>query len=209
MMKYMLPLMLAASAAWAAAERTAIPWVESEPALAPELSAPETPSWMAAFHAAEEIDPHTPSISSHAEQCPRDLHDLAGAQDSMADDPHALVRQSSPEVAVPAAPLARSSAVNGHDVAELFAKRELLRDQMVRVHAVVVKKTDGVLGKTYMHLRDGTGSASRGDDDLTVTTTEAFEPGEAVELEGRVRTDQDLGLGYRYAVLLDDATRVR
>jgi len=161
---------------------------------------------MAAFHSAEEVEP---AGISQAGECPRDVHDVDHAHDFMDADPHALVGVGSPDVALPTAPLSRSGAANGHDIAELFAKRALLSEQIVRVHAIVVKKTEGILGKTYLHLRDGTGSRGRGDDDLTVTTTEAFEPGEAVELEGRVRIDQDLGLGYRYAVLLDEATRVQ
>jgi hypothetical protein len=204
-MKYVLPLMLAASAAWAANEQTPRPWIDSEPPPVPTASQPEIPSWMAAFRAAEEGEPVG---VSHAGECPRDMHGGDDVHDSIHDDPHALVRASSPDVALPTAPLSRSGAANGHDIAELFAKRALLSEQLVRVHAVVVKKTEGILGKTYLHVRDGTGSPRQGDDDLTVTTTEAFEPGEAVELEGRVRIDQDLGLGYRYAVLLDEATRV-
>jgi hypothetical protein len=78
----------------------------------------------------------------------------------------------------------------------------------VRVRGTVVKRTDGILGETYLHLRDGSGSAELQDDDLTVTTTQDFELGETVEIEGRVRIDQDLGLGYRYAAMLTGATRI-
>lgn len=205
-MKYVLPLMLAASAAWAAQGQMPKPWIEAEPPSVPAAAQSETPSWMAALRAAEEVEP---AGVSRAGQCPRDLHEVNHAHDFMDDDPHALVGVSSPDVAVPNVPLARSNAANGHDIAELFAKRAVLSEQLVRVHAIVVKKTEGILGKTYLHLRDGTGSPGQRDDDLTVTTTEAFEPGEAVELEGRVRIDQDLGLGYRYSILLDEATRVQ
>jgi len=39
--------------------------------------------------------------------------------------------------------------------------------------------------------------------------TERFELGETVEVKGHVLVDQDLGLGYRYAVLLDASRRIR
>jgi hypothetical protein len=72
----------------------------------------------------------------------------------------------------------------------------------------VVKLNEGILGKTYLHLRDGSGSAERGDDDLTPTTTEAFDLGDTVELEGELAVDQDVSAGYVYAALLTDATCV-
>jgi len=94
-------------------------------------------------------------------------------------------------------------------VAELFAARRTLDQAKVTVRGTVVKLTEGVLGKTYLHLRDGTGSAEQGDDDLTVTTTEALAVGETVDLEGQLAIDQDVGAGYRYPALLADATRVQ
>jgi hypothetical protein len=102
----------------------------------------------------------------------------------------------------------RSTAANGRTVAEVFAELAALREQRVRVRGTVVKRTDGVLGKTYLHLQDGSGSPTRQDYDLTVTTHDAFEVGETVEVEGQLRVDQDLGVGYRYAALLEAAARV-
>jgi hypothetical protein len=101
-----------------------------------------------------------------------------------------------------------SSAANGHTIAQLHAQRTALAEHLVRVRGTVTKRTDGVLGKTYLHLWDGSATRETGEDDLTVTTTDEFEIGETVELEGRLLIDQDLGLGYRYAALLDSATRI-
>ena len=106
----------------------------------------------------------------------------------------------------PATPVEASKAANGKKVADVFAERTSLDQKTVRVRAVVVKLMEGILGKTYLHLQDGSGSA--GSDDLTVTTTEAFSLGETVEVEGRLAIDQDIGVGYSYAALLTDATRI-
>jgi hypothetical protein len=103
--------------------------------------------------------------------------------------------------------LERSRAANGHTVEEIHAGRRTLAGQRLRVRGTVVKLNEGILGKTYLHLRDGSGNAERGDDDLTATTTEAFELGETVELEGELAIDQDVGAGYVYAALLTQATR--
>lgn len=96
----------------------------------------------------------------------------------------------------------------GDSVEEIHAGRQKLAGRRLRVRGTVVKLNEGILGKTYLHLRDGSGSAERGDHDLTATTTEAFELGETVELEGKLAIDQDVGAGYVYAALLTEATRV-
>ena len=104
--------------------------------------------------------------------------------------------------------LERSRGPNGHSVEEIYASRQQLAGQKVRVRGTVVKLNEGILGKTYLHLRDGSGSAEGGNDDLTATTTEAFTLGETVELEGQLAIDQDVGAGYVYDALLADASRV-
>jgi hypothetical protein len=141
------------------------------------------------------------------------------AQGDTDDDPHAgLYADDEPEVAVASPPstaalagasVERSKAPNGKSVAEVFAGRAALAEQRVRVRGTVVKVTENVLGKTYLHLRDGSGREQDGDADLTVTTTESFELGETVEIEGQLAIDQDIGVGIVYAALLGDATRVR
>jgi hypothetical protein len=101
-----------------------------------------------------------------------------------------------------------SNAANGRTIAQLYAERAGLAEHVVRVRGTVIKRTDGILGKTYLHLWDGSAAPETEADDLTVTTTDEFEIGETVELEGRLLIDQDLGVGYRYAALLDGATRI-
>lgn len=103
----------------------------------------------------------------------------------------------------------RARAPSGRTVAEVFEQRAALAGQRVSVRATVVKATDGVLGKTYLHLQDGSGSAEQETHDLTATTTEDFEIGETVEVEGLLAIDHDVGLDYRYPALLGDVKRLR
>ena len=95
--------------------------------------------------------------------------------------------------------VAKAEGAAGHTVAEVVKDAAKLRDTTVRVRGKVTKLTAGVLGKTWLHVSDGDKS------DLVVTTTGATSVGAVVLLEGRVATDRDLGSGYRYPVLLDDA----
>ena len=60
--------------------------------------------------------------------------------------------------------------------------------------------------KTWIHLQDGTGDGATGTNDLTVTTGDAVELGSVVTVRGVVGVDRDFGAGYRYDVIVEDAT---
>ena len=60
--------------------------------------------------------------------------------------------------------------------------------------------------KNWIHLRDGSGSADAKTNDILVTTKDVTKIGEVVLVKGVVRTDVDLGSGYTYAVMVDEAT---
>lgn len=92
----------------------------------------------------------------------------------------------------------------GRTVAELHALGAGAAGAQARVRGTVVKVTSGVLGRTFVHLRDGTGVAPLSND-LTVTTTEELTVGSQVLLEGTIKLGEDFGSGYRYPVLLADA----
>ena len=69
-----------------------------------------------------------------------------------------------------------------------------------------MKFTPAVLGKNWIHLRDGTGSAADGTNDLVVTTKDEAKVGDVVLVKGVVQTDRDLGSGYSYKLLVEEAT---
>jgi hypothetical protein len=102
----------------------------------------------------------------------------------------------------------RASGPLGHTVAELVRGRKTFAGQKVRVRGVVVKNTSGVLGKNFVHVRDGSGSAKNADHDLTITTQEEVAVGAKVLFEGTVVTDKDFGAGYSYPILLENAQTV-
>lgn len=101
----------------------------------------------------------------------------------------------------------KADGPNGLTIAEVFAKKNGLAGKSIRVRGVVVKVTNGVMGKNFAHLRDGSGTEAQHDHDLTVTTNETLERGQTVLLEGKVTLDKDLGAGYQYDVLVEDAIR--
>jgi hypothetical protein len=209
-MKYLLPLVMLAAAAWATQSDPRSTFARAD-SLAREASRlPETVPWLSEAFAAEMaaaggIDPHADEYADG------DPHaGLYGDDDPHAgeysDDPHAGVRKATPALGIPAQGVPRASAQNGYTIAELHERRGTLAQQTVRVRGVVVKLTEGILGETYLHLQDGSGSPERDNHDLTVTTTEEFAIGDTVEVQGQVQIDRDLGLAYQYAVMLTAAT---
>jgi hypothetical protein len=108
--------------------------------------------------------------------------------------------------AAPANPVDLNNIVKasgGHTVAELFSGKEELADQETAVRGRVVKYNAGIMGRNWIHLRDGSGS--EGSNDLTVTTADTAKVGDLVVIRGRVKTDQDFGHGYSYDLMLEEA----
>lgn len=91
----------------------------------------------------------------------------------------------------------------GRTIAEIYARRSALKGKRVAVRGKVVKAVGGVLGKTWLHLQDGTGSGPSAD--LAVTSAGTAKVGDVVVATGLVHLDRDLGSGYRYDILLEDA----
>jgi hypothetical protein len=97
------------------------------------------------------------------------------------------------------------SDLHAHTVAEIMNNKGELKDKPVVVRGKVVKYTPGVMGKNWLHLQDGSGSAKDGTNDIVVTTLDEAKKGDVVLAKGVVRIDRDLGSGYFYKVLVEDA----
>ena len=80
-----------------------------------------------------------------------------------------------------------------------------LAGQSVKVRGQVVKYNSEILGKNWLHLRDGSGSVGKNDNDLMVTTSTKVKVGDTVLVEGTVSLNKDFGAGYKYAVIIEDA----
>ena len=100
----------------------------------------------------------------------------------------------------------KATGPDARTVAEIVAKGAELKNKPVLVRGTVVKFTPAVMGKNWIHLRDGSGSATDGTNDVLVTTKDETKIGDVVLARGTVRTDVNLGSGYAYKVLVDEAT---
>lgn len=94
---------------------------------------------------------------------------------------------------------------NGVTVADLFTKRNELKDKVVTFRGRVVKASRGILGVNWMHIQDGTGE--KGTNDITVTSKADFAAvGSVVKVTGTLELDKDFGSGYSYEVIVQNAT---
>ena len=105
-----------------------------------------------------------------------------------------------------ASPAARArERPSGHLVAEASAARATLAGQRVRVRGEVTKVTD-VQDHAFFHIRDSSLGPDGRPADLAVTSTIRPKRGDIATFEGILRADVDVGIGFKYPALLENAT---
>lgn len=112
---------------------------------------------------------------------------------------------SAPVSAVPAVDVAPARGSNARTIAQLATESAQLAGQKLRIRGQVTKVTPGVQGHTFLHLRDGKATAGEQGSDLVVTTNATPERGQVATFEGTLRTNVDIGIGYSYPILLENA----
>lgn len=95
-------------------------------------------------------------------------------------------------------------AEGGKTIAEVFAEKDQLAGETIVFRGKVVKTNAGIMGKNWLHIRDGSGA--EGTNDLTVTTAEVLpNVGDTVLVRGPVVLNKDFGMGYQYDIIIEDA----
>lgn len=98
-------------------------------------------------------------------------------------------------------------AKGGISVFDLYSTREKLAGKTVILTGKVVKFMPEIMKKNWIHLQDG--SNFNGFNDITITTLEKVKVDEVVSLKGTVVLNKDLGSGYKYEILIEDAVLVK
>jgi hypothetical protein len=91
-------------------------------------------------------------------------------------------------------------------IADLASKAASLEGTQATVAGKVVKENEGIMGRNWIHIQDGTGSATDKTNDVLVTTDGTAKVGDAIVATGKVRTKQDFGSGYAYDFMLEQAS---
>jgi hypothetical protein len=96
-------------------------------------------------------------------------------------------------------------ATGGKTIQEIFAAQTKLAGKPVTVRGKVVKYNAQIMGKNWLHIQDGSGSADKGNNDLAITTATPAKLGDTVLVTGNIETNKDFGAGYKYTVIIEDA----
>ena len=99
----------------------------------------------------------------------------------------------------------KAKGKNAYTVSEVMSKGAQFKGKTVRVRGKVVKYNADIMGRNWVHLRDGSGFAADETNDILVTTKDAAKLGDIVTAKGVVNTDKDFGAGYYYKVLIEEA----
>ena len=113
------------------------------------------------------------------------------------------------EKPAPAAPknqkVTKAKGPNAYTIAEIYAKSKKLEKKQVVVRGRVVRVSQKIMKKNWVHLEDGTGSKAKRTADLVFTTKNLPREGDVVTASGTLYNNLDFGSGYRYSVLIQDA----
>lgn len=98
-------------------------------------------------------------------------------------------------------------AESGLSIAKLYADRSSFEGKKIKMKGQVVKMNEGVMGKNWIHIQDGTVDSENFD--LTVTTLDNVKLDEVVTFEGSISLKKDFGYGYFYELIMEDAKLVK
>ena len=100
----------------------------------------------------------------------------------------------------------KAKGADAYTVSEAYEKAGKLDKKAVVVRGKVVKVSKGIMGKNWVHLRDGSGDPGKGTNNLVVTTQDDPNIGDVVTAKGTLYKDKDFGSGYKYQVIVEEAT---
>jgi hypothetical protein len=100
----------------------------------------------------------------------------------------------------------KAAGPDAYTVSEIFAQKASLNTKSVVLRGKVVKVSSGIMDKNWMHLQDGTGDAGKGTHDLVVTSQDSAAVGDVVTVRGTIYQDKDFGAGYKYSVIMEEAS---
>lgn len=89
-------------------------------------------------------------------------------------------------------------------VASINQNKAALVGKTIKAAGKVVKVNNGIMGRNFVHIQDGSGDAST--NNLIVTSKQTAKVGDQVSVSGLVVLNRDFGSGYMYPLLIEEAT---
>ncbi len=100
----------------------------------------------------------------------------------------------------------KATGNSAHTVEELYTAKASLDGKEISVKGKVVKVSVGIMDKNWIHVQDGSGDPKEMTNNLVVTSQDLPKVGDIVVVNGTLRADKNFGGGYRYEVIVEEAT---
>lgn len=88
-------------------------------------------------------------------------------------------------------------------VAAIHAEKDQLKDHDIEVKGKVVKVNNGIRGRNFVHIEDGSGQGDTAK--VIATSDQTAKVGDQVVITGKVGRNIDFGMGYHYDLLIEKA----
>ena len=95
-------------------------------------------------------------------------------------------------------------AAGSMSIAELVDDPKKYEGQTVQLSGECVKVNPNIMGKNWLHLKDG----SKDDYDLVITSDVFVSEGSIITIKAKVVLNKDYGAGYKYDLILEDGILV-
>lgn len=89
-------------------------------------------------------------------------------------------------------------------IAAINQNKASLGGKTVKAAGTVVKVNNGIMGRNFLHIQDGSGDASN--NDLAFTSMQTARVGDKISISGVAVLNRDFGSGYLYPLLIEEAT---
>ena len=89
-------------------------------------------------------------------------------------------------------------------VSSINQNKATLAGKTVKAAGKVVKVNNGIMGRNFVHIQDGTGDATT--NNLIVTSKQTAKVGDQISISGVVVLNRDFGSGYMYPLLIEEAS---
>lgn len=100
----------------------------------------------------------------------------------------------------------RASGENSYTVEDVFNQVAELAGKKIRIQGKAIKVSPRIMGRNWIHLQDGSGNPMNNSHDLVITSNDLPAKDDIILVEGTVSKDKDFGAGYKYNVIIEDAT---
>lgn len=91
-------------------------------------------------------------------------------------------------------------------VAAVYKDKAALAGKTISAQGKVVKVNNGIMGRNFVHVQDGSGDAKSANNNLVVTSKQTAAVGDKVAISGVVVINRDFGSGYSYPLIIEEAT---